>query len=129
MFQRGLEEAIGSSPSLRSSAVIKIPRLEGQEELAAELEKVICTSAIHTFLSDSAAEEGKEDILNVSVDILLRTSNPAKRSPALTACATAQDFSNHLSLHLYLAGTGQALISQPFIICMAHHSHTAHAAR
>ncbi len=38
--QRGLEEAIGSSPSLRSSAVIKIPRLEGQEELTAELEKV-----------------------------------------------------------------------------------------
>lgn len=40
VVQRSLEDAIGSSPSLRSSLVIKIPRLEGQEELAAELEKV-----------------------------------------------------------------------------------------
>ena len=40
VMQRGLEEAIGSSPSLRSSAVIKLPRLEGQDELVAELEKV-----------------------------------------------------------------------------------------
>lgn len=41
MRQRSLDEAIGSSPSLRTSIVIKIPRTEGQEELATELEKVL----------------------------------------------------------------------------------------
>ena len=77
MIQRGLEEAIGSSPSLRSSAVIKIPRLEGQEELAAELEKVSRTCSTELCLSDPSANQGKQDIPSICLStsfhsILLR---------------------------------------------------------